>query len=253
MNIKEYISSGLLEQFVLGLCSTEEVTEVQSLRKQYIEIDAAIIQCETELENYYTNNNKYNLSVEVNSKILSSLQNQNKPHKNKIIINSTQVITFNWLKFTAAAAIILLVVSAFFNYLLYKKNNQPITFVKQEPQLTLPANNFNVLKNPSIIPIAMMGQGYHAICRCTMFWDKNTGKAYIMVHHLIKSGTNYDYQLWAIVNGKKISVGILDDTIRDKFIELNGMPNAATEFIVTLENVGGAQVPNDDVFLKGKI
>lgn len=100
----------------------------------------------------------------------------------------------------------------------------------------------------------MKGVGLHAVCRCTMFWDKNTGKAYIMIHHLLPSTDGKDYQLWATVNGKPVSVGLVNDKIRDRFVEVSGVPEGANEFAVTLENDGGAIVPTlDETYLKGTI
>ena len=51
MNIKEYISSGIIELYVLGICSPDEEKEIESLRLQYPELDAAILQYEMQLEN----------------------------------------------------------------------------------------------------------------------------------------------------------------------------------------------------------
>jgi anti-sigma-K factor RskA len=100
----------------------------------------------------------------------------------------------------------------------------------------------------------MYGVGYHAICRCTMFWDKQTGKMYIMIHHLPKSSEQKDYQLWAMVDGKQVSVGIVQDEIRGRFIEMNNVPAGAVSFMVTLEKAGGTAEPTiAETYLEGKI
>ena len=100
----------------------------------------------------------------------------------------------------------------------------------------------------------MYGVGYHAICRCTMFWDKQTGKMYMIIHHLPKSSAQKDYQLWAMVDGKPISIGIVQDEIRGRFIEMNNVPAGAVSFIVTLEKAGGTTAPTlDETYLQGEI
>jgi hypothetical protein len=48
-------------------------------------------------------------------------------------------------------------------------------------------------------------------------------------------------------------VGMINDTIRDRFVEVSGMPADAKEFTVTLEKNGGATVPDADVILKGTV
>jgi hypothetical protein len=72
-----------------------------------------------------------------------------------------------------------------------------------------------------------------------------------MIHHLVPIGENYKYQLWAIVNGKKVNVGFINEKIKSRFVEVPGVPEGAVEFIVTMEKKGGADVPNSDVILKG--
>ena len=77
---------------------------------------------------------------------------------------------------------------------------------------------------------------------------------YIMIHHLPKSSQSKDYQLWATVDGKSVNVGIVQDDIRGRFIEMNNVPAGATSFIVTLEKAGGTPTPTiEETYLAGKI
>ena len=258
MNNQDYISSGIIEQYVLGLCNEKEQSELNLLRKQDPLFDAAILQFEIELEEKMMRHS-FLPGIATDDRILQTLQSFSPQIEAPIVPTATvvpkKVAKFSFVKIAAAASFLLFAVSAIYNYTQYNENKTQAALLAASKQIpaSLPAANYEILKNPTITPIAMMGQGYHAICRCTMFWDKNTGKAYVMVHHLVPSGDNYDYQLWATVNGKQVSVGTINDAIRDRFIELSGMPENANEFIVTLEKKGGAATPDADVFLKGTI
>jgi hypothetical protein len=254
----DYISSGIIEQYVLGLCTQAEQTELNILRKQDPLVEEAILQFEIELEEKMMRHS-FLPGVATDDKILLALQSFAPIEEVPVIPISNEVtkkvVKLSFAKIAAAASFLLLSVSAFYNYTQYKENkNQAalLTATKNLPT-SLPLANFEILKNPTITPIAMMGQTYHSICRCTMFWDKSTGKAYVMIHHLMPSGDNHDYQLWATVNGKQVSVGMINDNIRDRFVEVSGMPADANEFTVTLEKNGGATVPDADVVLKGTI
>ena len=252
MDIKSYISSGIIELYVMGMCSNEEEKELEMLRCQHPELNAAIIQYETELEASMQKNSTLPANI-VDERILQSLDSLQAP---VIYINrNTNNKRTKWLNI-AAAAILLLLISSYFNYSLYSKNKQ------QEKNLqsttpgitTLPVSDYAVLNNPKITPIAMYGVGTHAICRCTMFWDKSTGKMYIMIHHLPKSSSAKDYQLWAEVDGKPVSIGIINDEIRGRFIEMPNVPTGAIAFTVTLENAGGTAQPTvTETYLSGKI
>lgn len=50
MNINTYISSGILESYVLGLATSEEIAELELMRLQYPDLDIAIRECEYEIE-----------------------------------------------------------------------------------------------------------------------------------------------------------------------------------------------------------
>ncbi|MGH2553945.1 MAG: anti-sigma factor, partial [Chitinophagaceae bacterium] len=77
---------------------------------------------------------------------------------------------------------------------------------------------------------------------------------YFMIHHLPQSSASKDYQLWAIVNGKPVSVGLVRDDIRGRFSEMTNVPVNASGFIVTLENAGGNMTPTEsELYLKGTI
>ncbi|MEO7923387.1 MAG: anti-sigma factor [Chitinophagaceae bacterium] len=253
MDINSYISSGIIELYVMGMCSIEEEKELEMLRRQHPELNAAIIQYETELEASMQKNSTLPANI-VDERILQSLDSLQPPVIN--INRNTNNKRIKWLKMAAAAAILLLLISSYFNYSLYSKNKQQEKDLQSATGgiITLPVSDYAVLNNPRITPIAMYGVGVHAICRCTMFWDKSTGKMYIMIHHLPKSSSSKDYQLWAEVDGKPVSIGIINDEIRGRFIEMPNVPAGSIAFTVTLENAGGTAQPTvDQTYLSGKI
>lgn len=254
MNERDFIYPGMIEQYVLGLCNEEEASVIEKLREVDMEINNAIVAFEILFEKISTQKGIMpNLATD--QSILSALTslNQSVP-SNKIVQISPQ--RFQKIKRFAVAASVLLVISAGYNIALFSKyKSQQTALISKNPDTvsTLPLSDYNILKDPTITPIAMNGVGVHIICRCTMFWDKKTGKVYIMIHHLPLTDDTRDYQLWANVNGKTISVGLINDAIRDRFIEIDNMPEGATAFSVTLENAGGGDAPSDDTYLRGKI
>ena len=242
--------------YVMGLCSAEERVELETLRLQHPQLNVAILKFEKELEHNLVQH-ATQPGANADEKVLQSLRGLQTPVVD-INSNKATVKKINWFKYVAAAAILLLAVSSIFNYTLYKKTNgQELALAEKEKistPITLPLSDYNILKQPSITPVAMNGVFPHNICRCTMFWDKNTGKAYIMIHHLVPTSSETNYQLWAMVNNKPVSVGIVNDKIRDRFVELQNMPADATAFIVTLEKAGGNTSPTmEQTYLSGRI
>ncbi|MGF2413344.1 anti-sigma factor domain-containing protein [Ferruginibacter sp.] len=255
MDINNYISSGIIEMYVMGLCSPEESTELELLRSQYPELNTAIIKFEVAFE-------KNALAAttetgdELDTKILHSLKELKIP---AIALPSAQpkIKKMNWLRAVAAAAVLLLGISSVMNYTLYKKNEAQAFALNEKtntPLSTLPQDDYKILRDPAITPVAMYGVAPYTLCRCTMYWDKKTGKAYIMIHHLVPSPQDKKYQLWATVNNKIINVGMVHDEIRDRFIELKNVPAGATAFTLTLEDIKGSPAPTEgQTFLYGSI
>ena len=257
MNIENYISSGIIEQCVLGLCNREEMTELETLRTQYPDLDNAIVAFEKSFEERMLKNTTAITSNKTDEQILKKLQSLNSNPMSVVKTDTNKVRNFNVAKLFAAASVALLAVSAFYNFNLYSKNKaqeDKIATIIKSQSATLPPGDFSVMQNPSITPVGMYGVGSHAICRCTMFWDKSNGKAYIMIHHLVPSGDGKEYQLWANVEGKQVNVGTVNDKIRDRFIEVTGVPENSNSFAVVLNNNGAAISPSDDnTFLISKI
>ena len=253
MDIQEYISSGIIEQYVMGLCNEAEKTDVETLRRQHPELNKAINDYEIQLEENMQKNQTMP-SAETDENILKLLGEL----KRTSTVKSTNAIIkkMNWLRPVAAAAILLLIVSGYYIYTLNNKATQlqlELAEVKKAPA-TLPLSDYQIMMDPKITPVAMYGVGTHAICRCTMFWDRKTGKIFIMIHHLPMSSSSKDYQLWAMVNGQPVNIGIINDEIRGRFIEMGNVPPGAVAFTITLEKAGGSSTPTmAEEYLRGNI
>ncbi len=253
MDVKNYISSGIIEAYVMGLCSNAEKTDIELNRRKYPEVDEAIVQYEKEIENNLLNN-PTDPGDEVDERILMALNSLPAPVID-IDSNSRKIKTAVWLRVAAAAAVLLLLASVVFNFILVNKiNKQEVALREKEQYSPLPVSDYNVLKEPSITPVAMYGVPPYTLCRCTLFWNKTTGKGYIMIHHLIPSTPGNKYQLWAMVNGRPVNVGLVHDEIRDRFIEVSNVPAGATGFMITLEKEGQSETPTlEQTFVRGEI
>ncbi len=253
MDIKEYIASGIVELYVLGICSAEEATELDALRLQHPELQAAITQFEIELEAKLLADAQMPPS-ETDAKILdqwSALQTVATPTNRVVNFNKKKSNHF-WLYAGGVAASLAIAFLLYQNQQLSTQYNEAKATIAKAQTPTLPKSDYELILNPAITPVAMYGQGTHAICRCTLYWDKKTGKAYIFIHHLPKSSTSKHYQLWADVDGTLVNVGMVDDQIRGRFIEVPGVPKNAKGFTVTLERAGGAATPTiSEIYLKG--
>lgn len=261
MNIHEYIKSGVVELYVMGLCTEVEKNEIEQLRLQHPELDDAIHSFEKSLEKNMQEQGLLT-SHETDKKILSVLDALPAPAEKYQQASVKKMLPLQWM---AAAAVLLLIVSGYFIYSLSEKNYELKEKLSASPGIqatidqdnihaTLPEDDYKIMLDPKITPVAMYGVGNFTACRCTMFWDKKTGKMYMIIHHLPLSSEKEDYQLWGMINNQPVNIGIIKDEIRGRFIEINNVPAETTSFIVTLEKAGGSSTPNlKETYLSGKI
>ena len=112
MNIAEYISSGLLESYVIGLTSEEENRQMRKLIQESSEVREELLQIEEALLTHASqqvSSPPLTLKNNVTEKIFVSKENKIITHPATASINSTG----NFLRYLAAASVILFFVSGF--------------------------------------------------------------------------------------------------------------------------------------------
>lgn len=113
-----------------------------------------------------------------------------------------------------------------------------------------------MFRNPDIKTVFLKGtpnkpQGSLAIVCCNM---KN-GETAIAVESLPQSTADKQYQLWAIVDGKPVDMGMIpqDMTAGTRFIPVKNIENAQA-FAITLEKAGGSPSPTlEEMYVIGTI
>ena len=260
MNIENYISSGIIEQYVLGLCNDAEKAELISLRKQHAEVNTAIINFEKALEAQLmaTSATTSTKTDDIIINVFKLLNTSETKFSAAVETKPAVVRSFSFAKYAAAASVALLIASGAYNYFQYNKTQEQaerIAAIEKNNSATLPAGDYKIITDPNITPVAMYGVPAHAICKCTLYWDKNTDKAYVMIHHLVAPEDGKAYQIFATVNGKQINLGTIDDKIRGRFVEVKDVPFEATAFTVSQEANGNAasQPTAENIWLQGKI
>jgi len=137
VNIDNYISSGAIESYVLGLATAQEAAEVQQLSLQYPEIKQAIADFEASLE-AAAFANAITPAASSKEKLMFALQDEfvapsiTNIEPSAIVVAMDENVTtpeqkmavvrkMNPLRFVAAASIILLIVSGGLNIYFYSK------------------------------------------------------------------------------------------------------------------------------------
>jgi anti-sigma-K factor RskA len=247
MNIQEYISSGIIESYVLGLASAEERSEFEKTCAQYPEVLQARIAFEISIEKQAMEN-AVAAPDGLKQKLIdaiSTIGEETKP--------ATPVIKMNWLKYAIAACLILLAGSLYWNYSLQQKNKELTKKLNASGEtLAQLQQDIKVLQgNPAIKMARMDGTTISPQSFATVYWDTASHDVYLLVNNLPKPANDKQYQLWAFIDGKPVDMGLLE--LSEKPLQLYRMKNAQTAqaFAITLEKRGNGPIPHGAVYVKG--
>ena len=268
MDTQDYISSGILEAYVLDGLSPEERLEVEGMFAKYPELKAELIKIEESLE-VLALKTAVAPAKGLKQSILDAvdgLENaEDRPDETAVAnsLDETKVVPINrptsvW-SYVAAAAIALALVSSFtaYNYyarwkaaeslytaLLDDSQQMASQYNRVNQRLDDLSKDLNVISDQAFQRINMgsviEGQGYSA----SVFWNTQTQEVYLNIVELKMLADNQQYQLWAIVDGQPVDMGVFngDD---EGLLQMKSVANAAT-FAVTIEPKGGSQNPTLD-------
>ena len=277
MDIKAYISSGIIESYVLGLASEEEVSILNCIRKNNVEVEQAIAEAEKTLEEL-ADIQAMAMPVSLKQDIWNKLNDENLVASNDLsegketeLDNSRELNTkkdpsniiaprksYNW----AIAASVLLVLSVGVNVLLYQRTNETkdklvqtnALFDQQQASLATLQNKWRLVQNPAIKTIPLKGVENKPDLHALVFWDQLSKAVYLNLEQMPVAPKGKQYQLWAMVDGKPVSAGVFPlDAKADGTSKMLDIPKAQA-FAITLEDEGGKDVPTlSELYVMGSI
>lgn len=273
MNIKEYISSGIIESYVLGLATEEEVSILECVRKNSPEVQQAILDVQLLMEDL-ASSEAVVPHEELKSTIwdrLSTLSDEstessdtgNAQFDHKEIekrVTLPNAGTKRWLPWTIAASV-LLVLSLASNILLLNyrgkdlKKIQEVISSNQDSQEKLKEANerWQIIQRLSVKTVTLHGIEKHPDAKAVVFWDTKTSDVFLSASSLPLAPSGKQYQLWAIVEGQPVDAGLLPLSSGDSLMKMHHIDKAEA-FAITLENEGGSLVPTlTEMYVMGNI
>ena len=253
MNIQEYISSGIIESYVLGLASPEERSEFERLAAQYPELREARIAFEKTLEKQAMDN-AIAPPAFLKQKIVEAIGKSGKTFAAPLApVIKMKASANTWMKYVVAACFILLAGSLFLNLSLYNKNKK----LKENYNNSIARMNdmnkdMRVMVDPGIKMAAMRGMPVSPQSYATVYWDTTSHDVYLLANNLPIPASDKQYQLWAIFNGKPVDLGIFDIK-KEKLLIQAKNAQGAEAFAITLEKKGGSRSPQGDMYVMGKL
>jgi len=264
VEVKDIISSGLLELYVTGSASGEEMLQVEQWAEQYPEVQKEIEELQQAMENYVMAN-AISPDDSIKEKILSRIQPSIKQEPFSVIRNTdADAKTYSipaYYKWAVAASIILLIGSLILNYTFYNKyqdTSKDLQTAQQElqKQQQLAAGmktDMDVMTDKNGLPVVLNGTEKAPDAVAKIVWIKNTGDVYVDPTNLPQAPSGMQYQLWAIVDGKPVDAGMISTEKTIYHFQKMKSFGKAEAFAITLETAGGHPQPKGDMIVHAKI
>ncbi|REC49345.1 MULTISPECIES: anti-sigma factor domain-containing protein [Chryseobacterium] len=269
MNTKEYISSGIIESYILGLASPEEAGILECVMKNNAEVKAAFEEAQKALEDLATAQ-AVAPPADLKSKIWNKIQQEQTAEEEKPVFSADipaakpqEEIRIqgsnNWKVFAVAASVLLLVSVGGNVFWMNSQKETKETIAKMETEknaqnLAMQRINqkMEMISNPDMKMVKLKGVEKHNDSKAMVFWDTKTKDVYLDAESLPKAPEGMQYQLWAIADGKPVDAGMYTEE-KDSKIALANIPNAQA-FAITLEKKGGSPVPTmENMYVMGEI
>lgn len=257
MDPKEYIQSGILEQYVLGGCSMEQMQEVECMARVFPEVKAELLALETAMHNYAMSHAQPAPS-NLKEKIFAQLGEEQPVASSNAegkTIAFKQTKSLGWL-YAAAACFATLIASYFIFSGARTERDRLANVVEimkaegEEQKLLLEdaQHMMTIMSDSNTTKVTLKGQKISPQSFTTVYWHRQSNKVYLTTNNLPKPASGKQYQLWAIANGTPIDLGVFNVN-EDTAINLQGMKaiKNAQAFAITLEKEGGSPSPTLDM------
>ncbi|WP_420151353.1 anti-sigma factor [Spirosoma sp.] len=267
MNVTEYIASGILESYVMGVVTDQERREVECLSSIYPTIRQELDELSAALENY-----AFMHRVEPPASVKERLLQQidfDKPNQKPLDGTATETPirpmpigvlaggpTYRVTWIAAASVGLLLLFFSFYLFSQLRSNQKTLSSTRtsneslqtQLRQLrekqTQNDRMLALLSQPGLRTMELRGNEKAPQGNIILFWNTQTHEVAVQPRSLPPLPADKQYQLWSMVGGKPVDAGVFDSGSENKLIQrLNRSVSRAEAFAVTVEKRGGSPTP----------
>jgi len=260
MNFEEYIGSGILELYAMNALSEKETIEVELNIEKYPQLRAELEEIRRGLEAYTLSlskspreglKEKIFSAIEQTTVADETISNEGRKTEEAKVIQMGPDRRVPWL---AAASILFLITTAvlFFQNRNYKQTiadlsgrleNTEKQFADLNVEYTSNKEVLAELEKPETMKILLASKIGKPDENAVLFLNQKTMRSIIYMEQLASLPETNQYQLWAIVAGKPVDMGVLS---KDSVYQIvKGMPQLLTAqaFAITIEKKGGSATP----------
>lgn len=260
-DLNTYLKSGILEQYILGDLSKEEMLEVEKYAAVYPEVRQELEEIENALQKY-AEKNAIEPSERNRSRIIDTLQIEDTKIDVPVVSIQRTSGDIKFYKYAFAASLVLLFISIVLlinlNSKLKESYNQIAVlesgnqkFSNQvnymERKLSETKNTLQYYQNPASYKLITL-KGSDKAPEASIIVAFNPDREEVMIDmsnlKIPLNDKEHQYQLWAIVDGKPVDLGVFDSESAAIGMKKMKSVKSAQAFAVTLEPRGGSVNPS---------
>lgn len=272
MEINEYIASGIIDRYVLGFATEQEQQEVSCMSHIYPEIAAEVLRLQGSIEKlaeHIAVSPPFSLKAKILARIKQEEQYSKDRDQTKIVELNATPSKLRVLRITAAASILLLVALSVFTFLLqnrYEKSEELLadqqelieTIQDSEKGLNSELNEAKDLlafiQHEKTRRIGLSGTENHPSEEAVVYWNDESQEVRLKTSKLTSTPSDKQYQLWAIVDGAPVDMGVFSHEGDVAVIKNLKKTASAQAFAITLEPMGGSVNPTmEAMFVIGMV
>lgn len=252
-HIKDILASDLLERYVLGDVSQEEMMQVQLLRLEHRIVREKLDELEKTLEQTAMES-AIKAPPVVRECIIKNMRNEDVTASSLTSTKSKAANskwTANSLSLWPIAASLLLGCIATWAVMQSQLGNAKMEISEYQSELEIMHRDcdklnqqYAFLNHTNTVPILLKGTDMKPNNQVVIYWNEYLQKSMLRVIELPGLTASETYQLWADVDGKMLSLGVFDasQAITDA-IPMDFLDNA-TSLNITIEPRGGSDHPD---------
>lgn len=259
MTPEAYITSGILELYVMGSLEPEEMAEVESMAHHHPEIQAAINEIRETLGEFgalHAQTPPPALRNKVLKGIAAVVAEERSEEVRVLPLPSRAEVSVKYARVAIAASISLFVVSAltalnfYFrwqeaaslaNSLLTEKTQLAAERDLLQARASESSELLALIAKPDYRLVNLKGTEKHPESSALVAWNPGTAEVFLWVNDLPQPAADQQYQLWAIVDGQPQDAGVFE--LGQGSLKMKDFGQAQA-FAITLERKGGSPTPN---------
>jgi anti-sigma-K factor RskA len=261
MDKKQFLASGLLEQYALGLTSPEETQLVEQFVEHDPEIREKLHALQSAVEHYaakYAVPPPRRLKRRILSEILADDDEEEEDMPAEELLPRQSVIArtapprsfyFSFVGMIMAAVV-------FIGFLLWRQqqlkannealsgqlNNYRMQYNMLQKEETLAESIFNFIERGYADVVHLRGTDIAKDAHAVVYWDAKNKKAHVRLVKMPAVPSGKQFQIWAEVNGAMVNLGLLDNA-RTNLQMIKYLPDAHS-LNITIESLGGSETPS---------